>query len=272
MKSPLNDASSGPWEAAMGEPVRGMRGEGWRAELLPGAPYAARYVAAADGVGFAFDPQAGLHAFDSDRLRGFRTRPNSLAYVPKGCEVVSRSEEGGEYLRIAFERPLGGGGERRFNDRVAVRAVAAAHRLRAMLLAGTDPLAAEALVWALREAAAGLIGVPEAGGDPARWMTPRRLRAVEELIEARLGGPLTVAELAGALGLSPGFFIRAFRAAVGRSPHAHILDRRIARARRALAPGRLTEVALDCGFSSHAHMTAAFRQRLGVTPASLLRA
>ena len=44
----------------------------------------------------------------------------------------------------------------------------------------------------------------------------------------------------------------------------------------ALSPGELLaradlrEIALGSGFSSHAHMSAAFRQRLGVAPRDLL--
>src|SRR5436190_2043744 len=51
---------------------------------------------------------------------------------------------------------------------------------------------------------------------------------------ARLDTKLTIEDLAGALGLSAGFFSRAFKAAVGKAPHAYIVDCRISRARRLL--------------------------------------
>jgi AraC family transcriptional regulator len=102
-------------------------------------------------------------------------------------------------------------------------------------------------------------------------MTPRRLRLVEDLIEARLDAKLTVQELAGALRLSAGFFCRAFHAAVGKAPHDYIIDRRVSRARTLLrnASLELGAVAQESGFASHAHMTATFRKRLGVTPSAL---
>ena len=102
-------------------------------------------------------------------------------------------------------------------------------------------------------------------------MTPQRLRQVDELIEARLDGRLTVQEIADHLGLSVGFFCRAFRTAIGQSPHDHIIDRRIARARTLLADPvlDLAAIALGSGFASHAHMTATFRKRLGVAPREL---
>ncbi len=103
-------------------------------------------------------------------------------------------------------------------------------------------------------------------------MTPQRLRRIDELIEAQLDAKLTVQDLAEALGLSTGFFTRAFKRATGRAPHEHIIDRRIARARRLLRDRRLgiAAVALAAGFASHAHMTATFRSRLGIPP-NLLR-
>jgi hypothetical protein len=65
---------------------------------------------------FAFESQAGTHAFATDRITDFRTRPNSLAYVPKGCDVVSRSPEGGEYLTLcSVRRPIGRAALQRFH-------------------------------------------------------------------------------------------------------------------------------------------------------------
>jgi AraC family transcriptional regulator len=101
-------------------------------------------------------------------------------------------------------------------------------------------------------------------------MTPRRLKLIDDLIEARLDTKLTVQELAGALRLSAGFFCRAFRAAVGKAPHDYIIDRRISRARALLQATALDlkAIAHASGFASHAHMTSTFRTRLGVTPSA----
>src|SRR5689334_18169994 len=76
----------------------------WSAELLPRKPYRAAYRPDVPVVGFAFDGQIGVHAFGSDRRTDFRVRPNSLAFVPAGCDVYSTSSQGGEYLRLTFER------------------------------------------------------------------------------------------------------------------------------------------------------------------------
>jgi|SRR3954447_15124530 transcriptional regulator GlxA family with amidase domain len=73
------------------------------------------------------------------------------------------------------------------------------------------------------------------------------------------------------LELSGGFFCRAFHAAVSKAPHDYIIDRRISRARTLLRDRSLglSAVAHASGFSSHAHMTATFRKRLGVAPGEL---
>jgi AraC family transcriptional regulator len=104
-------------------------------------------------------------------------------------------------------------------------------------------------------------------------MTTRRLKEVDELIDARLDDKLTVQELATAVGLSTGFFSRAFKASVGKAPYEYIIDRRISRARTLLEIGtaELSDIALASGFTSHAHMTATFRSRLGVTPSHIRR-
>lgn len=249
-------------------------GEDW-IELLPAAPYDVGYTPQTPVIGFAFETQAGIHAFASDRAAPFRTRPNSLAYVPAGCDVRSCSPGGGEYL--AIRRTAAGRAdawpERRFNDHVDPGAVAAAHALRRLVLSGAaaDPLEIERELARLQAAVARRLTGARIGARAARWITPRRLSLIEDLIEARLEGGLSVPDMAASLGLSAGFFNRAFKAAVGTTPHDYVLDRRVARARRLLltTSAGLAEIAIACGFASHAHMTAQLRNRLGLTPSRL---
>jgi AraC family transcriptional regulator len=252
---------------------RGIVADAWSAELLPRHAYCASYTADAPVIGFAFDAQSGTHAFGSDRRTDFHTRPNGLAYVPQGCDVYSRSDVGGEYLRITLQRPRNGWRSQRFSDHIDEAAIDAAHRLRRALLVqdGVDVLDCERWVLILEERTATILQSPSRLQGSSRWMTPQRLRLVDDLIEARLNARLTVQDIADALGLSAGFFCRAFRTAIGQSPHEHIIDRRVARARALLADATLdlSAIALASGFASHAHMTATFRRRLGVTPREL---
>lgn len=249
----------------------------WSAELLPRRPYCATYRPDVPVVGFAFDGQIGVHAFGSDRKTDFRTRPNSLAFVPAGCDVYSTSNQGGEYLRLTFERSRDEtwSCSRRFSDEIDPLAIDAAEQLRRqfLMIDGADELQCERFVEMLRERAQAVLGEMSTKPAARSWMTPRRLRRIEDLIEARLDTKMTVQSLADELELSGGFFCRAFHAAVGKAPHDYIIDRRVSRARMLLRNGALglSAVAHASGFSSHAHMTATFRGRLGVAPSVLRR-
>jgi AraC family transcriptional regulator len=205
----------------------------WCAELFPRYPYETTYTPAGPIIGFAFEGQAGTHAFGSDRRSGFRARPNGLAYVPVGCDVYSASPDGGEYLKITFVPEASGQSpwERRFSDVIDPIAIAAAHGLRRLLLEGDsmDVLQCERFVLVLSERARSALSGTAVRPTGAARMTPYRLRLIDELIEAKLDSKLTVQELAGALGLSAGFFSRAFRAAIGKAPHDHIIDCRVSR-------------------------------------------
>jgi AraC family transcriptional regulator len=247
------------------------------AELLPRSPYDAKYTPQAAIIGFAFESQTGVHAFGTDRRTGFRARPNGLAYVPQGCDVYSQSYDGGEYLKIvtSLEHEEPRFRDHRFSDVVDLAAIRAAQNLRAILLTG-DPIDLvnfEYWLHTLIDRAAQVMGRDETNLRAESWMTARRLKRVDELIDARLDSKLTVRELATAVGLSTGFFSRAFKASIGKAPHDYIIDRRVSRARTLLQIGalELSNVALASGFTSHAHMTATFRSRLGVTPSHLRR-
>jgi AraC family transcriptional regulator len=247
----------------------------WRIELLPRNSYEATYTPKGPTIGFAFDSQTGTHAFGSDRRTCFRAKPNGLAYVPAGCDIYSASQHGGEYLKITFAQEQNGSFPctRRFSDVIDHVAIAAAQRLRRLLIRGDgiDALQYERFVHALKERTISVLRGAVVTSSAGSCMTPCRLRMIDELIEERLDSYLTVKQLADALGLSTGFFSRAFKAAIGKAPHNHIVDCRISRARTLLQSTRLDLVAIACasGFSSHAHMTATFRDRLGVTPSVL---
>lgn len=104
---------------------------------------------------------------------------------------------------------------------------------------------------------------PRRGGLP-----PYRLRRVEELAMAHLADDLSLDALAEAAGLSTFHFARAFRAEMGTSPHAWLLDRRIARAKELLAGTTMTvdEVARQVGFARANGLIGAFKRVVGTTP------
>jgi AraC family transcriptional regulator len=101
----------------------------------------------------------------------------------------------------------------------------------------------------------------------------RRLTRVKEYVAANLEGDLTIAQLAKVASLSRFHFARAFKAAVGLTPHQYVSTCRLERAKELLARGEhsLLEIALTLNFSSQANFTRAFHQRTGVTPGQYRR-
>ena len=91
-----------------------------------------------------------------------------------------------------------------------------------------------------------------------------------EYIQANLADDVSLEALAGVAGLSPNYFLGAFRQATGRTPHRYVTELRIARACELLHdPHRpITEVSLAVGFSSQSHLTEVFRRTMNTTPAA----
>jgi AraC-like DNA-binding protein len=123
----------------------------------------------------------------------------------------------------------------------------------------------EALSWALAVALVRRVA-------PARTARPHdsRVERAVHLLEQRFREKVSVAEAARAAGLSRCYFLRAFRASVGVSPHEYLVQCRLRHARRliALYGGRrsLAEIAMEAGFSDQAHLTRHFRRAFGQTP------
>ena len=99
--------------------------------------------------------------------------------------------------------------------------------------------------------------------------TERRVGRAMEYARAHLGESLSVAELAEVACMSPSWFARAFRAAVGVAVYAWVREARLERARELLTGTGLgvAEVAARTGFADQSHLTRAFRRRYGTTPA-----
>ena len=101
----------------------------------------------------------------------------------------------------------------------------------------------------------------------------RRLFRVLDYIEANLEAELTLGQLAGIACLSRFHFARAFKAAVGQSPHQCVSAKRLERAKVLLTRGdrSLIDIALTLSFSCQANFTRAFRQATGLTPGEYRR-
>jgi len=143
-------------------------------------------------------------------------------------------------------------------------------RAHVALERGLDALAGEELL--LR--AYGRLLVRHADTRPAALgREPGPMARVRDAIEQRYAEPLRLAELADIARVSTYHLIRAFRAEVGLTPHAYLVDVRVRRARDLLRAGGIpAEVALGVGFADQAHLTRAFKARIGVAPGAYRRA
>jgi AraC family transcriptional regulator len=263
-------------------------GPGFAVTVLPAAPYQVSYVPAHHVIGFAFECQRGVDAFGGARRRPFDAEPWRLAFTPAGCDVFSTSDRGGEYLVLSvapetFTRLAPGITTRwlqQFTNVADPLFTPLANGLRRATVVGaaTPPLAIEILAAAAVERVAVLLAAGARRAKPDRRMTSRRLKRIVDHFEARLAEDIRLADLASDSGLSESYLARTFRAATGTTLHAALMERRIARARSLIEAAScrgtrasLAEVAAATGFSSHAHMTTAFRRVLGITPSEWMR-
>jgi AraC family transcriptional regulator len=101
--------------------------------------------------------------------------------------------------------------------------------------------------------------------------TAHRVARVEEAIIGHAGENLDVHSLAQLAGCSSFHLCRIFRNSTGQSLRQFRLQQRLGNALGRLGDGEedLAALACDVGFSSHSHMTEAFRQSLGASPSEL---
>jgi AraC-like DNA-binding protein len=92
--------------------------------------------------------------------------------------------------------------------------------------------------------------------------------AVLEYVRSHLSEPLTVADMADLVRLSPSAFAHLFRDVTGRSPYQFVKEMRLDRARELLVDGDFTvaRVSKEVGYASVSHFISEFRGRFGVTP------
>jgi AraC-like DNA-binding protein len=92
--------------------------------------------------------------------------------------------------------------------------------------------------------------------------------AVLEYVRAHLSEPMTVADMADLVSLSPSAFAHLFRDVTGRSPYQFVKEMRLDRARELLVDGNFTvaRISKEVGYASVSHFISEFRGRFGVTP------
>lgn len=95
-----------------------------------------------------------------------------------------------------------------------------------------------------------------------------KVLTIIELMEAHLAEPLSLVEIAEAVGLSRRQIERLFRQEMGRSPARYYLEIRLDRARHLLIQSSMpvVEVAVACGFVSASHFSKCYRELYARSP------
>jgi len=93
------------------------------------------------------------------------------------------------------------------------------------------------------------------------------------VLSSDLGRRWTLGDIAAEVGVSPVYLTQVFRQVEGLPLYRYQLRLRLARALHLLHRyDDISRLSLDLGFSSHSHLTSAFRQLYGRTPAEFRRA
>ncbi|WP_116086531.1 helix-turn-helix transcriptional regulator [Tropicimonas sp. IMCC34011] len=120
----------------------------------------------------------------------------------------------------------------------------------------------------------GILDIGSGADDPTSGrLTAAQMRKITARFEAGGRHRMSIAEMAATVNLSESWFSRVFKATTGVTPHQWQLTQRIERARTMLSETTLsvTDIADQLGFSDQAHLTRAFRQEVGETPAAWRR-
>lgn len=108
----------------------------------------------------------------------------------------------------------------------------------------------------------------------AEALSQTRIQDVTDYMRETLADDISLSDLAKQAGLSPGYFLRSFKSATGKTPIQYRLDLRLERACGLLTGTAMpiADIALSLGFSSHSQFCSAFRRRMGVSPSAYRRA
>lgn len=186
--------------------------------------------------------------------------PGEMWLIPAG-HIYRGMAKGGAVRMIEVEIPAS-----RLTVAPDTRALAAHHDLTLAalvraLLAG-DAAAADPLLTILAKTLEDMVARPE---SPA---VTQRINDLMVYIQTQLEVPLTVEDMAAEAGMSVNSLIVHFARATGRTPAQYVLRQRLRHACWFLMnrPLSIAEIAFATGFSSHAHLCAIFRSKIGMSP------
>jgi AraC family transcriptional regulator len=107
------------------------------------------------------------------------------------------------------------------------------------------------------------------GDEPISSLSDWQVMRTREIVEARLGENIALADIACEFRLSADHFGRLFKRASGVTLYQYIIRCRVERAQKMLSETEtpIVDIAGECGFADQVHLTRAFGRLVGVTPA-----
>ncbi|UXN70302.1 AraC family transcriptional regulator [Devosia neptuniae] len=121
---------------------------------------------------------------------------------------------------------------------------------------------------------ASLLDIPAERNETSEGrLTQGQMNKLMVRLNTRGNGRLSVAEMAGAVGLSESWFSTVFKQTTGKTPLQWQLEKRIELAKKLLMESDLSvaNIAAQLDFSDQAHLTKVFRHVAGGTPAAWRR-
>ena len=232
----------------------------------------------------SFGPDEGRSSLAGDRLRKFDRRPYEYIVTPPNFPLIGESTGAPEVLVFVFSfeiiRPSVAAalqvGEEMLEQRVIIGdpkpfTTELAQRIRRHMLIhnmSSDYLYSLCFLLLVE-----MLRVPPTQRQSARSskLDDAVLKMILGYIDANLNDDLSLDKLAELAGVLTHQFARAFKNAIGDSPHHYVLLRRLNSARLFLTQTdrSIADIAYETGFSSQSHMTTTFKKEFGVTPAQL---
>jgi AraC family transcriptional regulator len=102
-------------------------------------------------------------------------------------------------------------------------------------------------------------------------LSRRRLARVTDYIRENISLDLSLAQLAGVLGMSPSHFKVVFKESVGIPVHQYVIRSRVELATNLIMGSALplSEIALQAGFANQSHMARCMKRLTGLTPSTI---
>jgi AraC family transcriptional regulator len=214
-------------------------------------------------------------------------QPGSLSFIPAGVCPVIRAETEFDLVACALDSALVSGLdselERRPDGELRLQVNVedpAAQQLTTLLIADANEGFASERIYtehlaqalAVRMLSLGRRTTPPSNNRGTYGLPRHVLRRIVERMRS-FDSDLSLQALAQESGYSRVHFVRMFKAATGYSPHNYLLNLKLGRARELLKNPSMSliDIALDCGFSSHSHMSRLFHKTVGVTPSAYRR-